>query len=503
MAFEDLPARPNILILITDQMRYQQHFPADWIAKNLPSFQRLLDNGLSFSHAFTGACECSPSRAAFVTGVYDNMNGIMTTGPNRNLPLPPPPPPGLPNLATLLLAAGYQVFWKGKWHLLQTPMNDLSPYGFSGWDPPDSGNTLDTTYLGGGTPHTKKHNGNDPRYTDDAVELLTTVDRSTPFCLVVSLVNPHDVHVYTQDPASVGYPATIPDMGVGLPDNFADDLTEKPRAQLLFRQMFDRQRPIGKKYGTSDAGYVNFYAYLQTVVDQQIGRLLDTLDAQGLKDSTLIVRMGDHGEMGMSHGLREKMYVAYDEAIRVPLIFSNPLAFPQAATTEALASLLDLAPTLAAVAGGYRQSSMAGKDLTPVLRDPSTSVRDAALYSYDDNAGVTGVATQIRAIRKHDWMYSVYFLAGSSGIPNEFELYDLNSDPGQLHNLVNASTYQPAILPTWQELNDELWQLADELGSIPPGFVPPASLSLGASLLELSREAVPVEKAGELMLAGK
>lgn len=503
MSLQDLPAKPNILIVITDQMRYQQHFPAGWIAKNLPAFQRLLDHGLSFTHAFTGACECSPSRAAFVTSTYDNMNGITTTSPNRNLPLPPPPPPGLPNLATLLLAAGYQVEWKGKWHLFQTPASDLTPYGFSGWDPPDSGNTLDTTYLGGGTPGTSSINGNDPRYTGDAIAFLETVDRSQPFCLIVSLVNPHDVHVYTQDPASVGYPATIPDMGVCLPGNFADDLTEKPRAQLLFRQLFDKQRPIGDKYGTSDAGYVNFYAYLQTVADQQIGRLLEALDCQGLTDSTLIVRMGDHGEMGMSHGLREKMYVAYDEAIRVPLIFSNPIAFPQAAESDALASLLDLAPTLATLAGGYRQSSMAGKDLTPVLRDPSASVRDAALYSYDDSAGVSGVATQIRAIRKHDWMYSVYFLAGSASIPNEFELYDLAKDPGQLHNLLNAKTYQPAILPTWQALNEELWQLANELGSIPPGFVPPASSSLGPGILELSREPIPVEQAGELMLAGK
>jgi choline-sulfatase len=135
--------------------------------------------------------------------------------------------------------------------------------------------------------------------------------------------------------------------------------------------------------------------------------LLDVLDEQNLTNSTVIVRMGDHGEMGMSHGLREKMYVAYDEAIHVPFIVANPLAFPEPVETEALASLLDLVPTLASIAGAQVPAGLAGKDLTPVLRDPARSVQEGVLYSYDDSAGVTGVATQIRALRKRDWMYSV------------------------------------------------------------------------------------------------
>jgi choline-sulfatase len=509
MAWKDLPAKPNILIIITDQQRALQHWPADWIAKNLPAMQRLVSNGMSFKNAFSSACECSPSRASFVTSTYDNTNKIRTTGPNQNLPLPPAQGP-LPNLATVLAAAGYQVVWKGKWHLYQvanTPKTDsLVPYGFSCWNPPDAGITLDTTLLGGGTPGTSAQNGNDARYVSGpggAIDFLQAYDGSSPFCLIVSLVNPHDVHVYTQDWASVGFPATIPEMGVGLPDNADDPLTEKPRAQALFRDQFDLARPIGPAEGTSRAGYVNFYAWLHTLVDEQIGALLDVLDEQNLTNSTVIVRMGDHGEMGMSHGLREKMYVAYDEAIHVPFIVANPLAFPEPVETEALASLLDLVPTLASIAGAQVPAGLAGKDLTPVLRDPARSVQEGVLYSYDDSAGVTGVATQIRALRKRDWMYSVYFLAGSSSIPLEFELYDLRQDPGQMVNLLSIERFKPEILPVWRTLNSEIWKLADQLGSTPPGFTPPPSDALDRALLEKALEPVPLEKAGTLVLDGK
>src|SRR5215475_941030 len=108
MAWKDLPAKPNLLVIITDQQRYPQHWPADWGSKHLPAMQRLLDHGMSFDNAFAAACECSPSRATFVTSTFDNTNLIFTTPPNPNSL-----PTGLPNLATILGSAGYEVSWKG------------------------------------------------------------------------------------------------------------------------------------------------------------------------------------------------------------------------------------------------------------------------------------------------------------------------------------------------------------------------------------------------------
>ena len=97
--------------------------------------------------------------------------------------------------------------------------------------------------------------------------------------------------------------------------------------------------------------YVNFYAHLHRLVDAKIGRLLAALgsadDPESLRSRTIVARCADHGEMGLSHGgLRQKMFNVYEETINVPIVISNPVLFPRPARTDALASLVDLLPTL-------------------------------------------------------------------------------------------------------------------------------------------------------------
>lgn len=503
MAWKDLPAKPNIVIIITDQERSLQHWPPDWVARNLPATQRLIDTGMTFTNAFSAANECSPSRATFVTSTYDTVNTIWKTEPPNDLPLPPPAGT-LPNLASVLQQAGYQTYWKGKWHLRKdfTSEQPLAAYGFSGWDPPDAGTTLgnDST-LGGGNPD------NDGRFAGDAAEFLRSYDCTDPFLLVVSLVNPHDVHVYTMDWELAGYPATIPDMGLAAawpPSNHHDTLQDKPRAQQAFRASFNASLPIEPPL--THEGYVNFYAYLQTVVDAEICRVLDALESKGLTDSTLVVRMADHGEMGLSHGLREKMYVAYEEAIHVPLVFSNPLAFPQKVETHALASLLDLLPTLAAVAGLPEQSGLHGKDLTPVLSGAQPSVQDAVLYAYDDfyNVVDSQIPSHIRALRTAEWMYSVYFSEENPDLPPEFELYDMTTDQGQMINLLSTQYYEPSILPVWLDLNTRLLEEVRRKDAEPAKGTLPSTASLGLALLEAGNAPfVLANAAREPWLAGK
>lgn len=494
MAWNDLPSKPNIVLIITDQQRSLQHWPSDWVANNLPNMQRLIDTGMTFTNAFSAANECSPSRATFVTSTYDTINKIWRTGPPQNLPTQ------LPNLATVLQKAGYQTNWRGKWHLLAQTAYNLKAYHFAGWDPPDAGTSLGNDGTLG------IHN--DGRYAADAVTFLQNYQSSDPFLLVVSLVNPHDCHVYTQDWAFAGYPATIPDMGVGFPANATDPLTEKPGAQLAFRTSFDASPSFqfDPAKNVTPEGYVNFYAYLQTVVDFQVGKVLDTLDARGFTDSTLVVRMADHGEMAMSHGLREKMYVAYDEAIHVPLIFSNPKAFPQGVTTDAFASLLDLLPTLASVAGLPAQSGLLGTDLTPILNGTQPSVQDAVLYVYDDQYNVSDsvTPTHIRAVRTDGWMYSIYFSEANPELAPEFELYDMSADPGQLTNLLNAANFNLDILPTWVALSAQLSDLMQQNQVSGPAAGLPSSADLGLALLEAANSpAALVGAAGEPWLEGK
>lgn len=350
---------PNIVLIITDQDRTIQQWPASFIS-NLPALQQLMNTGLTFQNAFTGACMCSPSRATILTSNYPAVTGVTTTGADT-LPLPAK----FPNLATVLAKAGYQtIVWKGKWHLAPGATS-LTPWGFSGWDPPDAGTSLgdDPSTLGGGKGE------NDVRFLGDVLNFLgTPANTSSPFCLVASFVNPHDIYIAPETgPVPVGYPASAFEaFPVPLPPNSDEDLSTKPRAQAQWAWNTNWNA------NATQQQYVNFYAYLQVLVDQQIMQILDVISNNNTLSNTLVIRIADHGEMGVSHSLVEKFYNAYEETIHIPLIFSNPSVWPQGAVTPSMASMLDLVPTLASLLGVASDfTGFKGQDLSPILENPS------------------------------------------------------------------------------------------------------------------------------------
>jgi choline-sulfatase len=366
----NVPKAPNIIVLMTDQERHHRHWPDGWAEKNLPSLQRLKRNGLYFQRAYTAACQCSPSRALMQTGRFAPVNRVTQTFLW----------PGLvhkdrqPNIASLLKEkAGYEVVWKGKWHLsyaanaaIGNEGEDWGPadidvmekkFGWSGWNPPDAGNAIQefqgTPFgqfdglrtLGGAKPNNDGRyvNGPDPSDAgqtagvggESVVEFLKNraPTLGKPFCLFVSLVNPHDIGVFPgswMKPSAwelAGYRREdFASLGIELPPNNADDLSTKPKIQKLARDAYDKQAPLNDARARLD--YVNFYAYLHTVVDKHIMTVLDTLEETGLTNDTIILRFADHGEGGLSHGMREKAYTVYEEMTHVPLIVHNPKLYP-------------------------------------------------------------------------------------------------------------------------------------------------------------------------------
>jgi choline-sulfatase len=134
--------------------------------------------------------------------------------------------------------------------------------------------------------------------------------------------------------------------------------------------------------------------------------------------------------------MREKAYTVYEEMIHVPLIVHNPKIYPEPLETEALYDHLDLMPTILDLAGVANPQSYAlGNSIVPVMKDPATHVQDHTIFSFDDlfflPANIPG--GHIRAVREGDWTYAVYFGLDGSGL--EYELYNIKSDPGELHNL--------------------------------------------------------------------
>lgn len=380
-----MPYRPNIVLFITDQERKPMHWPAGWAARNLPNRQRLVDHGLSFENAFCAAAMCSPSRSTFFTGKYPAEHGVTSTlteggtvsPTERTLPVTEQ------NMATILKAAGYRVEYRGKWHMSKgadggsPDADDLAEYGFGGWRGPDFGGDTKPSNFGGGC---ADHDG---RVTAQAVDFLRTDAREDgPFALIVSLANPHDIlsfpkswnqHIGNCDNYASAAPKAFR-QGIDLPPSYRENLLlgHKPTAQVQSQLLL--AGALGVLPTERDArDYANFYAYLHKVVDERLGQVLDALEEDAdLHRNTVVVRISDHGEMGLSHGgLRQKTFNAYEETLRVPLIVSNPTMFPRGVTTTALASLVDLMPTFASLADvpDRSQFTFRGTDLTPVIRD--------------------------------------------------------------------------------------------------------------------------------------
>ena len=273
--------------------------------------------------------------------------------------------PETPSLAHVLRERGYEVGYKGKWHLTH-PDGDgpllagwaesdadrlHRDYGFADWEPPDAGENAKAEHFGAGNAG-PLGNGWDEIYTQQVESWLGRADLPEPFCLVVSLVNPHDVLGYPAQHVKGGYRASdFRDLGVGPPPTLAEDLRDKPTVHELMKMgMAAYLGPLRGEQAKLD--YVNFYAHLHRVVDEKLGRVLAALgdpgDPGSLRSRTLIFRCADHGEMGLSHGgLRQKAFNAYEETIHIPLVVSNPVLFPKPVETDALASLVDVLPTIA------------------------------------------------------------------------------------------------------------------------------------------------------------
>jgi arylsulfatase A-like enzyme len=569
----------NIVIFITDQEsaavaeRWEPPMrEKSFEEEHLPAMKRLKKNGITFNKMFTVSAACSPSRASLLTSTYPQQHGVWNTLAEpfgiesryndygkgyiqRILP------PNQVNLAHVLKAAGYKVFWKGKWHL-SPPIGGTDEwtdkdieymkqsYGFDGWEPRDAGIARqdvtkfakgtfynDERYLRGieGVKKVIEEDAAQGRYVfsglspeereDKKQQLLQEIEAGNPqkeegilefiqnynpedgpFCLVVSLVNPHDIHVAPSFEKDAGYAIEdFENFDLPIPDNAKEDLSHKPEIQEIFKQgckvseenrvkrlkrqkqLWTDAKDIGDPFLTKKTVqqmFVNFYGYLRKLVDHQINEVIDALEAKGLIDNTLLVRTSDHGEMCLNHGQREKAFNAYEETIRVPLIISNPRLFPNAIHTDALACSIDIVPTLAKFVGVYDMFKFAfqGQDLTPLFTNPQQKVRDAVHFTYDDGFlpdRFQMTPLRIRTIRTDKWKYSVYF--DNQVIKYEYELYDLENDPLENDNLAGQEEH----LETLKTLHLQLQEMMFELKTVPlsvsiytekmmkEGFLPP------------------------------
>ena len=494
--------RPNILLILVDEQRAPRPYDP---AIPLPAQARLAARGLSLRSHYAAATACAPSRASLFTGHYPSLHGVSQTDglAKSAADVKWLAPNSLPTLGHYLRAAGYATHYRGKWHVSHAdlldangksiPTNDrdgnviasgvsayeaadpLQPFGFSGWIGPEphGADPANTGYL------------RDPLFTQQVVEKLTRLGASRgeePFFLVASLVNPHDIAVYSQLWSTQwGFPwpdDSIP--SIPPPPTADEDLSDKPSCQ---KDYVDKYWRILLPQFTTER-YRRFYFWLQTLVDQQVGRILDALERAGLCESTLVLYTSDHGDMLGAHGgMHQKWHNAYEESIHVPFIISNPLLFPQAVSSERLTSHIDLLPTLLSIAEAdvsTLQQSLrkthdivrppVGRDLSALFRgetrEESTPQEEECVYFMTDDQVSDGgswlefgtlnlpyrpviqpgyVETVVARLREDGnssaslWKYSRYFDGKSAKQPDEHELYCLSDDPLEQNNLAQTS----------------------------------------------------------------
>jgi choline-sulfatase len=485
-----LRKKPNLLIILTDQERYPRHWPEGWYESNLPHRKRLADKGLNFSNMYCNSCMCTPSRGTFFTGVYPAQHGLfytLTSGGSLSVK-EPELSVSIQNMARMLSSAGYNVHYRGKWHLSRSKeggkptVEDVTKYGFQGWVAPDAGENTDPEGFGGGEAN------HDEAYANQAADFLRTqTPQSTadqPFALIVSFVNPHDMLAYPrtvdQDEVYAADSAKY-NQGIKLEDipTLNEDLANnnKPSVQAQSQTFLNfGLGPLLPPPSLDRLNYVNFYAYLHKVVDQHIGTVIDALEEQDLLESTVVIRTSDHGEMGLAHGgLRQKLFNAYQETIHIPLTISNPILFPEPKTTDSLASLVDIMPTLATLAEVPNRQNWVfkGKDLTPIINDPSAKVQDSLLFTFDDeNAGYpepqpfVTQPSHIRSIYDGRWKFARYF-DPTGNEAEQYELYDHQTDPEETTNLANTNSAKR------EEMAQKLAALeAEKLGPMYQQFLP-------------------------------
>jgi arylsulfatase A-like enzyme len=390
-----LGPQPNILFILVDELRYPTVFPGDiktpgeFLKNFMPNVHSLWTPGVKFDKYYTAGNACTPSRGVLITGLYSQQNWLITTILSTPYPAQPPPVqpvlnPLYPTYGKLLRAAGYRTPYVGKWHVSVPPRGEgaLIQYGFeyykSYYDP--TGANLQGTY---GDEHRGYHN--DHYVVTQAIDWLQTQrPERQPWCLTVSLVNPHDREFFPagtesrtynelflndnpndlkqiakypgdgpvvpwhinalKSPRQVGYPAVPPNW------EGADSIRKnKPRTQNFFREFQqgvwggitdDRSQanPVivpyrtlpDQNFGVLKMPYsywergLDSYTQIMQIVDGEIGRLLNAVP-ENVKENTVIVFTSDHGEYSGAHGfVQGKMGTVYEEAWRVPLIVFDP-----------------------------------------------------------------------------------------------------------------------------------------------------------------------------------
>jgi N-acetylglucosamine-6-sulfatase len=431
--------RHNIIFILTDDQRYDAlGFLKAQPFLETPNLDRLAREGAYCRNAFVTTSLCSPSRASMLTGKYAFEHRIV----DNNTPIPA----GTTFFPQYLQKAGYKTAFIGKWHMGAT--GDQPQPGFDRWIsfkgqgsylPSRDGLNIDGK-------HVPQKGYITDELTDYAVDWVSQQPKDQPYFLYLSHKAVHadfvpaDRHKGRYDNAHFVTPESQPEP--------ADP--DEPRPMWVKNQRnswHGVEFPYHSDLSISD--YYKRYAETLLAVDESIGRLLDLLRQRGELDSTYIFFAGDNGFCFGEHGLIDKRQ-AYEESIRIPLLARCPRTIRPGSVVNQVVANIDFMPTFLEAAGVPVPAGLSGQSFLPILKGESISWRQDLLYTYYWERNFPQTPT-IYAIRTDRYKYIHPY-----GIWDSDELYDLQNDPHELHNLIYSKQHQGVIAELKKRMFDEL-----------------------------------------------
>ena len=449
MTQNPIETRPNILIIRTDQHRYDCVGHADRYPVQTPHLDKLASEGMWFEHAFTPIAICCPSRQAFLTGKRPESFGALW---NYDLGLP------TGHIAHDAWAYpremqkhGYRTAHIGKWHIhpsagpksfgydSELPMSTYTKYRKECWP----NHQTDGGIFGGVDPVPLEESRTHWLAARAAEKISELTQGDQPWHLHVDFPEPHLPSHPSQEYMHRFPPESIPQWG-----GFADTFRDKPYMQRQHQAIWGVQGWTWEDWAPIVARY---YAVVAQI-DDAIGTILRQLEQSGAADDTVVIYTTDHGDMGGSHGMVDKHYCMYDDILRVPLIVRWPGRVAAGSRcSDFVKNALDLPPTLLQIAGSRVPPGLHGHSMASLL--DGTTPPDwpqEAVSTY--NGQQFGLYT-CRSIRTVDWKY----VWNTSDVD---ELYDIQNDPHELTNRI----HDPSAAEIVAELRIRLYHRLHEFG---------------------------------------
>ncbi len=384
-----------------------------------PNLDKMAEEGTMFNHAYANSPVCTPSRGSLLTGLYPLSHGAVANDISIS--------DNAVGIGEILKNAGYKTGYIGKWHLDSIPRDKFTPpgqkrLGFNYWAAWNCAHSyFNGCYYENDNEKPKKIIGYEPiGQTDLAIDFIKNSNEQ-PFCLYLSWGPPHDPYLT-------------------VPENYKqmyDSRKLKWRANVNFDSETSRQI-LWRNDKQADANEILacYYAAI-TALDDQMGRIMNTLKDEGLSDNTIVVFTSDHGDMLWSHGMMKKQQ-PWEESINVPFIIKWPGNIPAGEKRDQLLSVVDMAPSFLGLLEIEGTEKMQGGDFSPIMKGCKSKGSDSVyimdIVSVLDESGRQGIK-EWRGIRTKRYTYAR--LQDGEG----WVLYDNVEDPYQMNNLINNEKY--------------------------------------------------------------